>query len=109
MTQVEVLRDWGETAIGVAFWACLLWPAVTAAFWPWWQNQWGWNMVIKTEMIAAALLASALRMEFGVTSRYALLWVTVLAITAIPLVLAWRTWIIWCSQRDGAEHDRQLD
>ena len=108
MTQLHVLRDCAQAAAGVAFWTCLLWPAVTATFWPWWRDQWGWNMVIKTEMIALALLAGVAHMEFGLPLGYPLLWTEVVAVTAIPVVLAWRTWIIWRTQRDGALRDRQL-
>ena len=106
LTQLEVLRQWADIAAPVAFWVCAVWPAVTATFWPWWQHEWGWNMVIKTELIAVALLSSILKIEFGITSGYVLLWTTVAAVTAIPVVVAWRTWIIWRGQHEGALRDR---
>jgi len=102
VTQVEVLTTWGEWAMGAAFWTCLLWPGIAAVFWPWHRSQWGWNMVIKTELIAVALLAPVLRAELGVTSLYFLLWTTVVALTLIPVVVGWRLVIIWRTQRDGA-------
>lgn len=99
---MQVLLEWAHIAIGAAFWTCALWPAMVRLFWPWNRHEWGWNMVIKTELVAAALLSSILKIEFGITSGLTLLWTTVLAVSAIPLVLAWRTLIIWRTQRDGA-------
>jgi hypothetical protein len=107
LTQLQLLTDWANDAAPVAFWVCALWPALTCWFWPWWQHQWGWNMVIKTELIAVALLASVLRREFGVHNMYVLGWTIVSSLTLIPIVIAWRTVLIWRAQRDGALHDRQ--
>lgn len=106
MTRLQLLRDWIDYAAQVAFWACATWPFLVRFIWPWNDSQWGWNMVIKVELIALALLGSVLRYEFGIGSGYALLWTMALAITLIPVVLAWRTWIIWRAQRDGARDDR---
>lgn len=108
MTQLQFLNDWVADAAPVAFWTCLLWPALVRLIWPWNRHQWGWNMIIKTELIALALLGTVLHREFGVTNPYVLLWTVALAVTAIPLVVGWRTWIIWRGQRDGALRDRQL-
>lgn len=105
MTQLQLLHDWGQIASGAAFWTCLLWPALVRSFWPWHHHEWGWNMVVKTEAIAAALLAYILHTEFGVPVGYPLLWTGVLAVTAIPLAVGWRTWIIWRTQRDGARDE----
>lgn len=99
MTQLHFLTVWGIWAGGTAFWSCLTWPLVVRFIWPWWKDAWGWNMVIKTEMISLALLASTLHYEFGVKNISVLLWTTVFAITAIPSVLLWRTWLIWRTQR----------
>lgn len=98
----QILQDWGAVAIGVAFWSCLVWPAVVRLFWPWNHDVWGWNMALKTEMIALALLPTILKLEFGVSPGIGLLYVEVVAITLIPVILAWRTWIIWRAQRAGA-------
>lgn len=107
MTQLHVLRDWADIAAGVAFWVCLLWPLAVRTYWPWNKHEWGWNIVIKIELISLALLASVLHTEFGVQFGLALLWTEVLAVTAIPLVVIWRAWIIWRAQRDGALRDRR--
>jgi len=107
VTQLQVLREWADIAVGVTFWVCLLWPALVRPFWPWHQHEWGWNMVIKTELLALALLSAVLKIEFGVTSGLALLWIEVLAVSAIPPVVVWRAWIIWRSQRAGALRARE--
>lgn len=103
MTDLVFLQDWEDAAIGVAFWVCLLWPLGVRFFWPWQRDAWGWNMVLKTEMIAVALLPAILRVEFGVQPGLGLLWVAVVAVTLIPLVILWRTWIIYKAQRSGAD------
>jgi hypothetical protein len=105
MTQLQFLREWSVYAVGVAFWVCFLWPAAMRVIWPWNRSEWGWNMVIKTEMIALALFPSVLRTEFGVQAGLFLEWVVVAAVTAIPLVITWRSWIIYRAQRDGADDD----
>lgn len=102
MTQLQFLTGWVMSGAGVAFWTCALWPGITAVFWPWWRHQWGLNMVIKTELIALGLLATVLHREFGVMNVYVLLWTTAVAVTLIPVVVAWRTVLIWRGQRDGA-------
>jgi hypothetical protein len=107
VTALQFLHDWATWASGVAFWVCLSWPAVVRTFWPWHRDEWGWNMVIKTELIALALLASILKTEFGVQPGLALLWVAVVAVTLIPIVIGWRTMIIWRAQRAGALERRE--
>lgn len=102
MTSLHFLMDWEDAAIGAAFWTCLLWPLIVRSFWPWYRDQWGWNMIIKTEMIALALLAPILHLEFGIQPGLGLLWIGAVAITMIPVAVAWRTVIIYRDQRDGA-------
>jgi hypothetical protein len=99
------LAEWSKYAIGVTFWVCFTWPAVVRLFWPWQQSMWGWNMAIKTELIAVALLAVVLRTEFGVQPGLGLEWVEVAAVTLIPFVIAWRTWLIYQDQKAGARQD----
>jgi hypothetical protein len=102
VTQLHFLRDWVVWASGVAFWVCLFWPAVIRLFWPWHRDEWGWNMVIKTELIAIALLSTTLHYEFGIQPGLVLEWIAVAAVTAIPVVVTWRTWIIYRAQQAGA-------
>jgi hypothetical protein len=102
MTQMQFLHDWVVWASGIAFWVCLSWPLVVRTFWPWYRDEWGWNMVLKTELIAAALLATTLHYEFGIQPGLALEWVAVAAVTLIPIVLTWRTWLIYRAQQAGA-------
>lgn len=104
--QMHFLAVWAAAAVGVAFWTCLLWPAIVRVFWPWNRDAWGWNMVLKCEMIALALLPGILRLEFGISPGIGLLYVEVVAITLIPVILGWRTWIIWKAQRGGARTRR---
>jgi hypothetical protein len=89
----------------VAFWVCFTWPAVVRVFWPWNRSVWGWNMVLKTEMVALALLASVLHTEFGIQPGLPLEWTVVAAVTAIPVIVLWRTWIIYKLQSDGGTDD----
>jgi hypothetical protein len=106
MTQIHFLTDWGTWAEGVAFWVCFLWPALILLFWPWYKDEWGWNMVAKTEMIALALLGITLHNELGVRYGTPLLtWIGVTAVTLIPVIIAWRTLIIIGNQRRGTVRD----
>jgi hypothetical protein len=95
------LREWAVYAAGITFWVCFTWPAVVRLFWPWHQSMWGWNMVIKTEMIALALLTTVLKTEFGVEPGVGLEWVEVAAVTLIPVIIIWRTWLIYRDQKAG--------
>lgn len=101
MTSMRLLQDIGNVSAGLAFWTCFLWPAIVRFFWAWHRSAWGWNMAIKVELIALALVPSTLYREFGVRPGIGLLWASVMAVTIIPFVLAWRTWIIWRGQRRG--------
>lgn len=106
MTQLRFLVDWENAAVGVTFWVCLLWPLVVRTFWAWNRSEWGWNMALKTEMLAVATLPVILHREFGVQPGYPLLWVAVVGITVIPLVVLWRTWLIWRTQRRGEDPEK---
>jgi hypothetical protein len=107
MTQLQFLMEWGKYAVGVAFWVCFTWPAVVRLFWPWHRDAWGWNMVLKTEMVAVALLASVLKTEFGIRPGLPLEWVAVGAVTLIPFIVIWRTWIIYRDQQRGVAEGRE--
>lgn len=97
-----LLISWAQVSVQVAFWVCVAWPFIVRTFWPWNRDEWGWNMVIKTWLIAVALFPYVLQYEFAVRRGLALQWVVVIAVTLIPLVIAWRTWIIWQAQVRGA-------
>jgi hypothetical protein len=107
MTQLHFLMDWATWASGVAFWVCLTWPLVIATFWKWWQSEWGWNMVSKTELIALALLPTTCVLEFGLREGWALQWLLVISISLIPVVVCWRTWIIFRGQFEGSTQERK--
>lgn len=92
------------TALNVAsqftFWAALLFPAVTALFWPWWRSVWGMNLVTLEVWIWISLLPAPLHAYFGVP--YAPLMVfQVAAVCGAGLTVIWRAVLIYLTQRRG--------
>jgi hypothetical protein len=107
MTQQAFLDDWAEWAVVVAFCVSLILPFALMPIWKWWKDSFGVSLQLKDFLVAGALLASFLHFVFGINPEE--IWfgyVRNIAISAIPFVLAWRFWIIWKEQRDGARFDR---
>lgn len=107
MTQGQFLADAGIVLANVTFFTSLLFPAVTAFFWRWWASAWGRNIVSLELGIAVTLLPAVLFRDFG-TDDLALRWVQVTALATVPLIVIWRTVMIWLAQRSGALHGRRL-
>lgn len=96
---------WGER---VLFWATALWPLVIAAWWPWWQQHWGRNIVSFDWCIAVVLLPGWLHITFGVgiSNSAAWGWVEVIGVYLVLANIAWRTALIIRTQVRGARSDR---
>ena len=93
--------------IQVIFYSGLLTPLVMATFWRWWQTELGWSIVAKTLCLSASLLMVMLTYWFGPTDflrSAGLQWFTVVMLAAIPVILWWRVWVIFKTQRDGSKH-----
>jgi hypothetical protein len=103
VTQGRLILDLIEDGINVAFIVTLLFPFLglpKVGIWPWWQHDWGWNMVAFDVCVALALLPSWLRRVLGVDpNTYIFGWVVAISIWAIPCIVLWRVLLIWQAQR----------
>lgn len=113
MTEAHVLLLVEEIAIQAAFWASCLFPVVTALFWPWWESEWGWNIIALEIAIAVTLLPDIMIIEFGMkpgsTPGHALLWTSAISLCLVTVVIVWRAVVIFRSQRAGLRRDRKRD
>lgn len=93
--------------IQVIFYSGLAAPAVMASFWVWWRSELGWSIVAKTLALSLALLPAMFLYWFGptaFTTSDALRWFSIVALAAVPVILWWRVWVIFKTQRKGARH-----
>jgi hypothetical protein len=108
VTQARLLVDWANAAIIPAFLVSLLFPVIVAPYYKWWKNEFGWNLSIKSWVIAVATLPSFVHRVFGVpVNELAFMYMVVIAITTIPIVLIWRAWAIYRTQKAGAIASRE--
>ena len=105
MTQLEFLHDWLSIVVNVVCWTSLAFPIVTASFWPWWQSHWSQNVVIYEICIGLATLGTTVAHDWGLPahSLLAFYWLMAISLTLIPVIVIWRTLILFRSQRSGAE------
>jgi hypothetical protein len=120
MTQAQLLADIIHDGVSVAFIVSVLfpiiglphfrlWPTqwrVRIGFWPWWQSDWGWNLIAFDYCAALALLPAFLHRFFGLNpDTYLFGWIEAISIWGIPAIILWRTVMIWLSQRYERKQD----
>lgn len=88
--------------VNVAFLVSALFTPAVSFFWPWWNGQWGQNIVLLELCIAGSLLSSWLFIDFGMGGAV-FQWLTVSFLTLIPVIIIWRTALIWKAQRADAK------
>lgn len=96
----QPLIDAAEWVINVSFWAAILFPAITALIWPWWRDWWGQAMVAFDLAIAGTVFPDVLAFDWGVRGTV-LVWLQVVFLSFSPLILLWRTAMIYRVQRRG--------
>lgn len=97
----QPLTDAAEWAVNVAFWAAVVFPVVTAFIWSWWLDWWGRSMIALDLVAGGVALPYMLSVDWRVHG-IALDWILVVSIGLGPLVIAWRTVMIFLTQRRGA-------
>jgi len=102
MTQAQALAMIDRWLINITFAVAVLFPAVTAFFWPWWRSVWGINMILLEGCIAVTLLPTLLLLDFGI-DNWALQWLQAAALTGVAAVIIWRGFLIWRTQAAGRE------
>lgn len=87
----------------VAFFAAVAFIILYSAIAPWWRSPLGRNVVALDASISLTLLPSVIHHTFGVSTALdpIFTWFTVAAFAAVPLVIAWRAWIL-CRIQFGA-------
>jgi hypothetical protein len=103
MNQGQLVVDIINDGVFVAFIVCLIFPVIGApriGFWPWYRSDWGWNIVLLEEAITLALLPIWAHrfMKFD-APPLVWLWIDAVSIWLIPVIVIWRVYIIWRTQR----------
>lgn len=106
MTQLQLIMNLLEWSGGFLFWTSATFPFIVSFIWPWWKSWWGRNIVSLEVVITAALLPSVLYREFGVNpDTYIFGWLTVAALFAGGVIVAWRIVLIFRSQLEEYRRD----
>jgi hypothetical protein len=110
--QQAFLNHWVEWAVIFAFLIPAAFPLVASRFWPWWEDDLGVNLVMMDVAVAIAAFPAFLHYVVGapldlVEYQY----LRNIALSAVPVIVIWRTIIIYRTQREGvrekARHRRR--
>lgn len=95
----------------VAFCAAVAFIVLYSVIAPWWRSPLGRNVVALDASISLTLLPGVVHHFFGVSTALDpyFAWFTVLAFGAVPLVIAWRAWILCRIQFGATGGDRPAD
>jgi len=106
MSQMQFLGDWIQDVVLAGFVSAFLFFA-TSLFYPWWKSEFGWNVMALDVAIGLALTPAFLHRVFNVpvTSIW-FLYVEAAALSAVPVIVAWRIWVFYKIQRAGASERR---
>jgi hypothetical protein len=101
----QPLIDAVQWAVNLSFWSSLVFLVFTTAIWPWWKDWWGQSMMAFDLCISGAVFPSLLSVDWSVhgTGR---LWVTVVFLLLVPVVIGWRTVMIFRAQRLPGKTDK---
>jgi hypothetical protein len=103
----QPLLDAVQWAANFTFWgSAVVFPALTARFWPWWKSDWGWNIVLFELVVGGTSLPYVLLLNWHIHGTW-LAWMEAVFLSTAFVVLAWRTVIIWHAQREGTTRDKE--
>lgn len=100
MVQDQLILDLVEWGASVAFIVTFCFPVLIRFIWAWERHDWGWNIMCFDFCVSSALLPTFLHDMFGVdvdTDFFS--WSEVVSIWLIPVVVAWRSIMIYRKQR----------
>jgi hypothetical protein len=94
----QPLIDATQWVLNITFWSSVAFVLVTTMLWPWWQDWFGQTMIAFDLCISGATLPSLLSVDWGVHGTFRA-WVTIIFLGLAPLVIGWRTFMIFRTQR----------
>jgi len=100
----EYLRTMSEWGASFAFWSAVGFIIFSGTAWPWWQSQWGVNIISLEIAIALALLEPVMAYDFGLhgASDITLAWVEMIALWLVGFIILWRGLLVLSAQLNGA-------
>jgi hypothetical protein len=98
---VQPVPELLEAASVATFWVSFVFTPAISLIWPWWESDWGWNIVLLESCIWVSLLPAPLHVMFGVPYGPFLSWFQVAAVLGAGAVVVWRAVMIWHTQRAG--------
>lgn len=91
------LIDWGAN---VAFLVTFAFPFVIRVIWAWEKHDWGWNIMSFDACVSSALFPYFIHGMFGVNVGTTFFyWSEIVSIWLIPVVVFWRSILIYRKQR----------
>lgn len=100
MTQAELIVNFVNWGINVAFIVSLVFPIAIRPIWAWTKHSWGWNIVVLDWAISLALLPVWVHRAFNLNpDTYLFGWIQAASIWIVPVIILWRAVIIWLTQR----------
>ena len=101
MDQKQIAIDLINWGVDFAFLIPFLFPAYIRLIWAWEKDEWGWNIVLLDLAVSLAILPSFGHRVFGVNvSRIFFIWLVACSIWLIPIIVVWRSIMIWKKQRN---------
>jgi hypothetical protein len=103
VTQEQFLMDAAAWIINIIFWSGLVSPILVGTFWPWRESHWGQNIMSFDICVSLALLGSVIKHDWGFPGSWLLgfEWLELVSLSCIPVIIVWRTVMIWKRQRNA--------
>jgi hypothetical protein len=100
MTQEQLAIDLINWGVDVAFLVPFLFPAYIRLIWAWEKDEWGWNIILLDLAVSLAILPTFVHRVAGVRfSTPVFLWLEAASLWFIPMIIVWRSVMIWRKQR----------
>lgn len=95
-TQEQFLIEIGKVAVLANFWTSLLFFAVVATFWKWWQAPLGRSLATVEFLLLVAFTPQAMSLMFGInTNALGYQWLVIAVIMLIPVRLLILMWVLF--------------
>lgn len=107
MTQLSLIVDLDFIGLNIICWTSIAFPLIIATFWPWWESDWGRNLVSKVACLGLAVVGTVIKHDWGFPQRffYEFAWLQALSLNLVAPILIWRIVLIWRKQRSAVEDE----